>query len=202
MGGFASCQHSQKTRRETPILPCPAHPTSPELTPAIQQGSNPNTGAREQVLGSGRARLFAVNIVPNLAGESCPSPGSALPVLFCSSRANSMKCLPGKLAWPLPYQNHLPGPNWKKTASGAAFSKQIMAANNRAAPRWLRPALQHRLSPMGFRWINPQLQTLARGEDTSSMATPLAPAMGQDSCMGWAEALQTRCMSDALCCKA
>lgn len=78
--------------------------------------------------------------------ESCPYPGSALLDLLCSSWDNSMKCLPGKLAQPLPHQSHLPGPNWKKPASGAAFSKQIMAANNRAAPRQLQPA-PHGASP-------------------------------------------------------
>lgn len=118
--------------------------------------------------------------------ESCPNPGSALLALLCSSWDNSMKCLPGKLARPLPHQSHLPGPNWKKPASGAAFSKQIMAANNRAAPRQLRPA-PHRASPARFRGMNPCCRP---------------PAMGQDGCSGKAGVPQTPCMSAALCCKA
>lgn len=94
--------------------------------------------------------------------KSCLNLSSALLVLLCSSWDNSMKCLPGKLARPLPHQSHLPGPNWKKPASGAAFSKQIMAAGNRAAPRELRPA-PHGPSPVRFRGINPLLQTPSHG---------------------------------------
>lgn len=94
----------------------------------------------------------------NLAGESGPSLGSALLVLLCSSWANSMKCLPGELAQPLPYQNHLPGPNWKKQHQGLPFQNRL----------W-QQTTGHGLSAVGFGWINPRLQTLVRWDNMGMM---------------------------------
>lgn len=52
-------------------------------------------------------------------------PGTYPAVSLSNALANSMKCLPVKLDQLLSYQNHLTG-LIGKTASRAAFSKQIM----------------------------------------------------------------------------
>lgn len=157
---FASHQHPQPSW-DTPVLTHRGCPTSPSssLPPDRGQTPAPELGSR---FGQGQGTGVHREHRAEPRRESCPNPGSALLVLLCSSRDNSMKCLPGKLARPLPHQSHLPGPNWKKPASGAAFSKQIMAANNWAAPRQLRPAL-HGPSPVGSGGTSPLLQTPSHG---------------------------------------